>query len=242
MGGLRGTPAGGSKLRPGPSIPGKGARPGTARLPRIQAAKIGAVPTGQAAPNLHICMEDHRHEAAEKEAATRRATDAQVLEDAERLIAAWNERQALHAPMIFSPTIGAATRTGYWFMWVRCPACQTNERHRSARARSSPPSSRHQSHSRAVLPLMPAERSICRAGAAIADKHRRRNARGASSPRARRMIRDRPGRREAIVTNPAHPPDGCEDCVGGSRNRQNSNRQANCESCGNRFFPPAHRA
>jgi hypothetical protein len=29
-------------------------------------------------------------EAAEKEAATRRATDAQVLEDAERLIAAWN--------------------------------------------------------------------------------------------------------------------------------------------------------
>jgi hypothetical protein len=39
-------------------------------------------------------MEDQRREAAEKEAATRRATDAQVLEDAERLIAAWNERQA----------------------------------------------------------------------------------------------------------------------------------------------------
>ena len=36
-------------------------------------------------------MEDQRREAAEKEAATRRATDAQVLEDAERLIAAWNE-------------------------------------------------------------------------------------------------------------------------------------------------------
>jgi len=53
-------------------------------------------------------MEDQRREAAEKEAATRRATDAQVLEDAERLIAAWNERQALRAPMIFSPTIGAA--------------------------------------------------------------------------------------------------------------------------------------
>src|SRR5215468_11096530 len=40
-------------------------------------------------------MEDQRREAAEKEAATRRATDAQVLEDAERLIAVWNERQAL---------------------------------------------------------------------------------------------------------------------------------------------------
>ena len=43
-------------------------------------------------------MEDQRREAADKEAATRRATDAQVLEDAERLIAAWNERQALRAP------------------------------------------------------------------------------------------------------------------------------------------------
>ena len=41
-------------------------------------------------------MEDQRREAAEKEAATRRATDAQVLEDAERLIVAWNERQGAH--------------------------------------------------------------------------------------------------------------------------------------------------
>jgi hypothetical protein len=32
-------------------------------------------------------LEDQRREAAEKEVATRRATDAQVLEDAERLIA-----------------------------------------------------------------------------------------------------------------------------------------------------------
>ena len=85
-------------------------------------------------------MEDERRQAAEKEAATRRATDVQVLEDAERLIAAWNERQALRAPMIFSPTIGAATRAGYWFLWVRCPACRTTnaidlrtlDRHRDA--------------------------------------------------------------------------------------------------------------
>jgi hypothetical protein len=62
-------------------------------------------------------MEDQRRRVAEKEAATRRATDAQVLEDAERLIAVWNERQALRAPMIFSPTIGAATRAGFWFLW-----------------------------------------------------------------------------------------------------------------------------
>jgi hypothetical protein len=43
-------------------------------------------------------MEDQRREAAEKETASRRATDAQVLEDAERLIAAWNERQAKRMP------------------------------------------------------------------------------------------------------------------------------------------------
>jgi hypothetical protein len=27
--------------------------------------------------------------------------------------------------MLFSPTIGAAIATGYWFIWVRCPACRT---------------------------------------------------------------------------------------------------------------------
>jgi hypothetical protein len=58
-------------------------------------------------------MEDQRREAAEKEAANRRATDAQVLEDAERLIGAWNERQAKRMPMLFSPTIGAAITAGY---------------------------------------------------------------------------------------------------------------------------------
>jgi hypothetical protein len=49
-------------------------------------------------------MEDQRRQVAEKEAAARRATDAQVLEDAERLIAAWNERQAHYArPWSFRP-------------------------------------------------------------------------------------------------------------------------------------------
>ena len=43
-------------------------------------------------------MEDQRRQAAENEAATRRATDAQVLEDAERLIAVWNERQRCMRP------------------------------------------------------------------------------------------------------------------------------------------------
>ena len=50
-------------------------------------------------------QEDQRREAAEKKATERRATDTQVLEDAQRLIAAWNERQAKRMPMLFWPTI-----------------------------------------------------------------------------------------------------------------------------------------
>jgi hypothetical protein len=72
-------------------------------------------------------MEDERRQAAEKAAAARRATDAYVLEDAERLIGAWNERQVKRMPMLFSPTIGAAITARYWFLWVRCPACRTTQ-------------------------------------------------------------------------------------------------------------------
>jgi len=70
-------------------------------------------------------MEDERRRGAEKEAASRRATEVQVLEDAERLIAAWNERQEKRMPMLFSSTIGAAVAARCWFLWVRCPACRT---------------------------------------------------------------------------------------------------------------------
>ena len=70
-------------------------------------------------------MEDRRRQAAEKEAADRHATEAQVLEDAERLVAVGNERQAKRMPMLFSPTIGAAIAARHWFLWVRCPACRT---------------------------------------------------------------------------------------------------------------------
>jgi hypothetical protein len=44
-------------------------------------------------------MEPHRKA---KATAARRATDAQVLEDAERLIADWNERQARQMPLLFA--------------------------------------------------------------------------------------------------------------------------------------------
>ena len=69
-------------------------------------------------------MEDERKAKADAEAASRRATDAQVLDDAERLIGAWNERQAARMPMLFSPTIAAAIASRHWFLWARCPACR----------------------------------------------------------------------------------------------------------------------
>jgi hypothetical protein len=72
-------------------------------------------------------IEDQRRQVAEKEAANRRATDAQVLEDAERLIAAWNERQALRAPMIFSPTT------------LKSTTCKTTQRRLATWRRAAPP-------------------------------------------------------------------------------------------------------
>jgi len=70
-------------------------------------------------------MEAEQKAKADAEAAARRATDAQVLEDAERLIGAWNERQARRMPMLFSPTIGAALASRYWFLRVYCPGAGT---------------------------------------------------------------------------------------------------------------------
>ena len=70
-------------------------------------------------------MEDNRRQEAEKEAAARRATERQILEDAEQVVSVWNQRQAKRMPMLFSPTIGAAITAGYWFLRARCPACRT---------------------------------------------------------------------------------------------------------------------
>ena len=121
-------------------------------------------------------LEDQRREAARKEAAKRRATDAQVLEDAERLITAWNERQAKRMPKLFSPTVGAAITARYWFLWVRCPACRT------VNAIDLRTLDRH--HDAAVSSLIPAlSCRSCRPNAPFAElvrlspnEHRRRNA------------------------------------------------------------------
>jgi hypothetical protein len=93
-------------------------------------------------------MEDERRHAAEQEAAARGATNPQVLKDAERLIAAWNERQARRMPLLFAPTIGAAVKARCWFLRVYCPACRTMrdidlrvlDRHRDAAVTSLIPS------------------------------------------------------------------------------------------------------
>jgi hypothetical protein len=52
-------------------------------------------------------MVAERKAKADPEAAARRATDAQVVEDATRLIDAWNERQARRTPFLFASTITA---------------------------------------------------------------------------------------------------------------------------------------
>jgi len=85
-------------------------------------------------------IELERKTEAEKQARARRALDTQILEDALRLVAAWNERQAGRMPMLFSPTIGAAITARHWYLWVRCPPCRTTtaidlreiDRHRDA--------------------------------------------------------------------------------------------------------------
>jgi phage FluMu protein Com len=81
-------------------------------------------------------------------------------------------------PMLFSPTIGAAIAAGYWFLWVRCPACRTANAIDLRTLDPSPRRGRDKSHSRAVMPLVPAECTIRRARASIPNEHRRRNARG----------------------------------------------------------------
>ena len=65
-------------------------------------------------------MDDARRQEAEKEAAARRATDRQILEDAEQLVTTWNERQAQRKRLLFAPTVGPAITAGNWFLRGTC--------------------------------------------------------------------------------------------------------------------------
>ena len=119
-------------------------------------------------------MDDARRQEAEKEAAARRATDRQILEDAEQLVTAWNERQAKRIPMLFSPTIGAAITAGYWFLWARCPACRTTgdvdlrtlDWHRSASVTALTPSR----SCRSCRPNSPFAELVCLSRLSITDE------------------------------------------------------------------------
>jgi hypothetical protein len=111
-------------------------------------------------------MEAERKVKADAEAAAKRATDAQVLADAEALIAAWNERQRKAMPMLFAPTIGAAiaatqlvsvgalSRVSY----DQCDCLRTLDRHRDAAVTSLIPW---------LWSRMPAKRAVCRIGAPV---------------------------------------------------------------------------
>jgi hypothetical protein len=61
-------------------------------------------------------MEDQRRQLAEKEAAARRATDAQVLEE--------RAPGQTHAYAVL-PDDRRRRHCRLWFLWVRCPACRT---------------------------------------------------------------------------------------------------------------------
>jgi hypothetical protein len=79
------------------------------------------------------------------------------------LVSFLSELHALH--------IGAAVAVGYWYLWVRCPACRmisavdlrTLDRHPDAALTSLIP---------ALSCVMPPERALCRTGAIVANKHR----------------------------------------------------------------------
>jgi hypothetical protein len=72
-------------------------------------------------------MDDERRREAERQAAAKRALNPQVRADALRLVTEWNGRQAHRAPLLFSPTIGAAVAAQHWYLWVRCPGCCTTQ-------------------------------------------------------------------------------------------------------------------
>jgi hypothetical protein len=121
-------------------------------------------------------MEDQRREAAEKEAAARRATDAQVLEDAERLIAAWNERQGTtRADDLFAQD--RRRHQGRLLVLVGALSCLPNHQcNRLAHTRSSSRRCGDKPHSLPLVPLMLTERAVrgaCLSRTSIADEMRK---------------------------------------------------------------------
>jgi hypothetical protein len=117
----------------------------------------------------------------------RRATDAQVLEDAERLIGAWNERQAKRMPMLVLANDWSGDHRTILVPVGALPCLPHNAGPRPPHARSPPRRGGDKPHSRTVVPLVSAERAVRRARETVKDKHRRRDARRARAPSSRRL-------------------------------------------------------
>jgi hypothetical protein len=136
-------------------------------------------------------MESERAAAATTEAEARRALGPQILADAEHLIATWTRggkptcRCCSHRPSarpsrLGTDSCGCAAQLARPSMPSIC-----------ARWTVSPECGGPRPYPVAVLPLLPAARAVCRIGTALAEQHRRRDARGTSAKGARRIIVDR---------------------------------------------------
>jgi hypothetical protein len=101
-------------------------------------------------------MDDERRREAEKQAAAKRVLDPQVRADALRFVTEWNERQAQRAPLLISPTIGAAITAQHWHLWVRCSGLLLYPIDRPAAARLAPGCHGDIADPQAVVPLPPA--------------------------------------------------------------------------------------
>jgi len=77
-------------------------------------------------------------------------------------VTAWNERQAMRMPMLFSPTICAAITTGCWIQRARCPACRTTGDVDLRALDWQPRRRRDGFHPDGVMSLLPAERTVRR--------------------------------------------------------------------------------
>jgi hypothetical protein len=106
-------------------------------------------------------MEDDRRHAAEQEAATRRATDRQILEDAEQRTPGQADADAVLADdrRRYHGRLLVPTRA--------LPGLPHHRRRRPADARLAPRRGRDGPYLRAVLPLLPAACAVCGIGVPV---------------------------------------------------------------------------
>jgi hypothetical protein len=104
-------------------------------------------------------MEDQRRHLAEKEAKARRATEKQILEDADHLVAVWNERRPSDADAVL-----ADDRRGHHgrpsVLMGALPGLPHRVIGRPAVARPTPQCRSDQPNPGAIVPILPAQRAV----------------------------------------------------------------------------------